>query len=57
LAICPAGIDCATDAMESVDAVIVAVDPGHLAVAAAEDSALEAHLIEHLWEIRADRNA
>jgi hypothetical protein len=37
--------------MESVDAVIVAVDPGHLAVAAAEDSALEAHLIEHLWEI------
>jgi hypothetical protein len=27
--------------MESVDAVIVAVDPGHLAVAAAKDSALE----------------
>jgi AraC family transcriptional regulator len=57
LAICPAGIDCAADAMESVDAVIVAVDPGHIAVAAAEDSALEAHLIEHLWEIRADQNA
>jgi hypothetical protein len=38
LAICPAGIDCAADAMGSVDAVIVAVDPGHLAVAAAEDS-------------------
>jgi len=43
--------------MESVDAVIVAADPGHLAVAAAEDSTLEAHLIEHLWEIRADQNA
>ena len=45
LAICPAGIDCAADAKESVDAIIVAVDPGHLALAAAEDSALEAHLI------------
>jgi AraC-like DNA-binding protein len=35
LAICPAGIDCAADAAESVDAIIVAVDPGHLALAAA----------------------
>lgn len=48
LAICPAGIDCAADARDSVDAIIVAVDPGHLALAAAEDSALEAHLIERL---------
>lgn len=48
LAICPAGIDCAADATESVDAIIVAVDPGHLALAAAEDSALEAHLIERM---------
>jgi len=48
LAICPAGIDCAADAKESVDAIIVAVDPGHLALAAAEDSALEAHLIERM---------
>src|SRR5260370_23340481 len=45
LAICPARIDCAADATESVDAIIVAVDPGHLALAAAEDSALEAPLI------------
>ena len=38
LAICPEGIDCAADAKESADAIIVAVDPGHLALAAAEDS-------------------
>jgi AraC family transcriptional regulator len=48
LAICPAGIDCAADAEGSVDAVLVAVDPGRLALAAAEDSALEAQLIERL---------
>jgi AraC family transcriptional regulator len=42
LAICPAGIDCDADAEESVDALLVAVDPGQLALAAAEDSALEA---------------
>jgi AraC family transcriptional regulator len=48
LAICPAGIDCAADATASVDAIIVAVDPGHLALAAAEDSALEAHLVERM---------
>jgi hypothetical protein len=28
--------------------LVVAVDPGHLALAAAEDSALEAHLIERM---------
>jgi AraC family transcriptional regulator len=48
LAICPAGIDCAADAKGSVDAVLIAVDPRHLALAAAEDSALEAQLIERL---------
>jgi len=48
LAICPAGIDCAADAEESVDAVIVAIDPGQLALAAAEDSTPEARLIERL---------
>jgi AraC family transcriptional regulator len=48
LAICPAGIDATADAGESVDAIIVAIDPGRLALAAAEDSALEARVIERL---------
>jgi AraC family transcriptional regulator len=48
LAICPAGIDCAADAEESVDALLVAIDPGQLALAAAEGSALEARLNERL---------
>ena len=48
LAICPAGIDCSADAKGSVDAVFVAVDPRHFALAAADDSALEAQLIERL---------
>jgi AraC family transcriptional regulator len=46
LAICPAGTDCAGDAEESVDALLVAIDPGQLALAAAEGSALEARLNE-----------
>ena len=48
LAICPAGLDCGADAEESVDALLVAIDPGQLALAAAEDSALEAQLNERL---------
>jgi AraC family transcriptional regulator len=48
LAICPAGIDCAADAEESVDALLVAIDPGQFALAAAEDSTLEAQLNERL---------
>ena len=48
LAICPAGIDCAADAEEGGDAILVAVDPGQLALATAEDSAPEAQLIERL---------
>jgi AraC family transcriptional regulator len=48
LAICPAGIDATAETAESVDAIIVAIDPGRLALAAAEDSALEARLIERL---------
>jgi AraC family transcriptional regulator len=48
LAICPAGIDCAADTNGSVDAILVAIDPGQLALAAAEDSALEAQLMECL---------
>ncbi|HKF61727.1 MAG TPA: AraC family transcriptional regulator [Dongiaceae bacterium] len=46
LAICPAGIDCAADAGESVAAIMVAIDPGRLALAAAEDSAPEPRLME-----------
>ena len=46
LAICPAGTYCAADAEESVDALLVAIDPGQLALAAAEASALEARLNE-----------
>jgi AraC family transcriptional regulator len=48
LAVCPAGTDCAADAEESADALLVAVDPGRLALAAAESSALEAQLNERL---------
>ena len=46
LAICPAGIDCAADAEGRVDALLVAIDPGHLALAAAEQSMPDAQLIE-----------
>ena len=48
LAICPAGVDCSADAKGSIDVVLVAVDPGRLTLAAAEDSTLEAQLIERL---------
>ena len=48
IAICPGGIDCAADAKEGGDAILVAVDPSHLALATAEDSAPEAQLIERL---------
>jgi AraC family transcriptional regulator len=46
LAICPAGVDGAADAEEGVDALLVTIDPGQLALAAAEDSALDAQLVE-----------
>jgi AraC family transcriptional regulator len=46
LAICLAGVDCAADAGQSTDAILVAIEPGYLALAAAEDSALGAQLIE-----------
>ena len=48
LAICPTGADYCADASGSVEAIVVAVDPGKLAFAAAEDSALDAQLIERL---------
>jgi hypothetical protein len=46
LAVCPAGMDCAADTEQSADIVVVAIDPGQLALAAADDSALEVQLIE-----------
>jgi AraC family transcriptional regulator len=48
LAICPAGADSAADAAASFDAVVVAIEPGRLALAAAEDAALDAQLVERL---------
>jgi AraC family transcriptional regulator len=48
LAICPAGSSCAADVEGSVDAILVAIDPGHFALAAAEDLAPDAHLIPRL---------
>jgi len=44
LANCPAGIDAVADAEQSVDAIFVTIDPGRLALAAAEDAALEVQL-------------
>src|SRR6266436_1908738 len=49
LAICPAGFDCAADVEESVDGLLVAIDPGWFSLAAAEDSALDAQLIGCLF--------
>jgi AraC family transcriptional regulator len=46
LSICPAGADCAADTDEGLDALLIAIDPAYLALAAAEDSALDAQLIE-----------
>jgi len=46
LAICPAGIDCAADAKESADVILVSVDPSHLSLAAADDSTLDVCLHE-----------
>lgn len=48
LAICPAGADCAADAARSVDHLVVTIDPRQLALAAAEDSALDKRLHERL---------
>jgi AraC family transcriptional regulator len=48
LAICPSGLDCAAEAQDSVDAILIAIEPPSLALAAAENSALEAQLQERL---------
>jgi AraC family transcriptional regulator len=47
-AICPSGADYAADGEGNVESIIVAIDPGRFALAAAEGSALEAELIERL---------
>jgi AraC family transcriptional regulator len=48
LAICPAGVDCAADAKGGLDAILVTIDPRHLALAATEESAPDAQLMERL---------
>jgi AraC family transcriptional regulator len=48
LAICPAGIDCSAETDASADILLIAIKPSQLALAAAEDSALEAQLHERL---------
>jgi AraC family transcriptional regulator len=48
LAICPAGIESGASAEGSVDVIFIAIDPGRLALAAAEDDAMEAQLIERM---------
>jgi len=48
LAIYPAGVQCAIEVKESVDALFVTIDPNRVALAAAEGSALGARLTERL---------
>ena len=48
LTICPAGSDYAADADGNVESLLVAIDPRRLALAAAEDSSLDAKLIDRL---------
>jgi AraC family transcriptional regulator len=48
LAICPAGSDYTADADDGVDAILVAIDPRHIALVAAEDVAPDARLIARL---------
>ncbi len=48
LAILPAGIDCAVEAKGTIEALLVAIDPAQLALAAAEESALEAELVARM---------
>jgi AraC family transcriptional regulator len=50
LTINPAGFDCAADADEDVDILLVAVDPGRMALAAAEGALPEAQLIERICD-------
>jgi AraC family transcriptional regulator len=44
LAICPAGMDCGADGEGTYDSLLIAIDPSRLALAAAEESAVEVRL-------------
>jgi AraC family transcriptional regulator len=48
MAICPAESDYVAHSDQSVEAILVAIDPGQLTLAAAEDSALDVQLIDRL---------
>jgi AraC family transcriptional regulator len=48
LAICPAGIDCSAETDHSFDLLVLAIKPEHLALAAAEQDALDAQLCERM---------
>jgi AraC family transcriptional regulator len=48
LAICPSGIDSCAETDASIDLLLISIKPGQLALAAAEDAALEAQLHERL---------
>jgi AraC family transcriptional regulator len=48
LAICPAGVDCSVTSDAATDVLMLGVDPSQLSLAAAEDSAIEAELIERI---------
>ena len=54
LAICPAGADYWAEAEGSIDAILVAIDPGQFALAAAEGAALEAAVARALDGFRSD---
>jgi AraC family transcriptional regulator len=48
LAICPAGMDCSAETDSSIDVLLIVIAPEKLALAAAEDSALDARLNERM---------
>jgi AraC family transcriptional regulator len=48
LAICPAGLDCSAETNSTIDTLLIVIKPDHLALAAAENSALDAQLNERM---------
>jgi AraC family transcriptional regulator len=48
LAICPAGMDCSAETDSGIDVLLIGIAPEKLALAAAEESALDARLNERL---------